>query len=487
MRETKIHSVKYNFVMNFILTATQFIFPLITFPYVSRVLQAAGNGKVSFAASVANYFMMVASLGIPTYGIRACAKVRDNKEKLSKTVQELYIINLIMTVLVTFTYLISIFLVPRFQEDRTLFLINGLNIVLNMFGMNWVFQALEQYDYITFRSISFKIISIVLMFALVHDPSDYVIYGAITVFAAVGSYILNFIRVRRIIDFRFTGDYDLKQHIKPILILFSQSLAVSIYTNLDTVMLGFMKTPTDVGYYNAAVKIKKLLLSLVSSLGGVLLPRMSYFLKNNRINEFKTYALKALNFSLLMSIPLAVFFVLYSNEAILFLAGSGYSGAVLAMQLITIAVIPNGLTGILGIQVLTSMEKEKYVLLSVVTGAIVDFILNLAFIPQLGAAGASLATMIAEFCVLVVQVIYTKNLLTDIRKGFRIQWYIFLTVISAAMSRLVLLINIKSNFITLLATSAAFFGTYGLGLILIREPLISTTLIDLLNRLKKKL
>ena len=487
MREPKIHSVKYNFVMNFILTASQFIFPLITFPYVSRVLQASGNGKVSFAASVANYFMMVASLGIPTYGIRACAKVRENKELLSKTVQELYIINLIMTILVTLTYLLSVFLVPRFQEDRALFLINGLNIVLNMFGMNWVFQALEQYDYITFRSISFKLISIVLMFLLVHEPKDYVIYGSITVFAAVGSYILNFIRIRKLIDFRLTGDYDFKQHIKPILVLFSQSLAVSIYTNLDTVMLGFMKTPADVGYYNAAVKIKKLLLSLVSSLGGVLLPRMSYFLKKQRIKEFKDYTLKALNFSLLMSIPLTVFFVLYSNSAILFLAGEGYSGAVLAMQLITIAVIPNGLTGILGIQVLTSLEKEKYVLMSVITGAIVDFLLNLVFIPQLGAAGASLATMIAEFCVLFVQVFFTKNLLWDIREGFRIQWYFLLTIISAAASRLILFINIKSNIITLLSTSVVFFGFYGLGLILIHEPLINNSLTDVINKVNRKI
>ena len=486
MREAKIHSVKYNFVMNFILTSTQFIFPLITFPYVSRVLQAAGNGKVSFAASVANYFIMVASLGIPTYGIRACAKVRDNKEQLSKTVQELFLINLVMTVLVTFTYLLCIFCVPRFQEDRILFLINGINIVLNMFGMSWLFQALEQYDYITFRSIAFKLISIVLMFVLVHEPNDYVIYGAITVFAAVGSNILNFIIVRRLIDFRFTGDYDFKQHIKPILILFSQSLAVSIYTNLDTVMLGFMKTPVDVGYYNVAEKLRKLLLSLVSSLGGVLLPRMSYYLKNNKVNEYKSYALMALNFSLLMSVPLAVYFTFYSKEVILFLAGPGYEGAVSAMQLITIAVIPTGLTSVLGIQVLTSMEKEKYVLLSVVVGAIVDFLLNLAFIPQLGAAGASLATMIAEFSVLVVQVIYTKSLLWDLKKGFRIQWYILLTIISVTASRSVTLINIKSNFITLLCTSVVFFGVYGIGLILIREPLINSTLNGIFIKMKKK-
>lgn len=134
-----IHSVKYNFIMNFILTATQFIFPLITFPYVSRVLQATGNGKVTFAASVANYFMMVASLGIPTYGVRACAQVRDDKDKLTKTVQELFLINCIVTTFVVITYLLSIQFVPKFIEEKTLFYINGINIVLNMFGMNWVY------------------------------------------------------------------------------------------------------------------------------------------------------------------------------------------------------------------------------------------------------------------------------------------------------------------------------------------------------------
>ena len=203
----KSHSVKYNFIMNFILTATQFIFPLITFPYVSRILQAAGNGKVSFASSVAHYFMMVASLGIPTYGVRACAKVRDDKEELTKTVQELFIINSIVTVLVTVTYAICIFAVPRFTEEKALFLIFGINVVLNMFGMNWVYQALEQYDYITFRSIAFKVLSIVLMFVFVHQQGDYKVYAAITVFAAVGSYVLNFVRLRKIINFRIYKDY----------------------------------------------------------------------------------------------------------------------------------------------------------------------------------------------------------------------------------------------------------------------------------------
>lgn len=480
----KIHSVKYNFIMNFILTATQFIFPLITFPYVSRVLQASGNGKVTFAVSVANYFMMVASLGIPTYGVRACARVRDEKEKLTKTVQELFIINAIVTLLVTITFIFSIYAVPKFTEDKILFLINGVNIVLNMFGMNYVYQALEQYDYITFRSILFKIISIVLMFLLVHQQSDYVIYAAITVFAAVGSYVLNFIRLRKIIAFRCYGNYNLKQHLKPIFTLFAQSVAVSIYTNLDTVMLGFMKTDTDVGYYHAAVNIKGLLLSLVTSLGNVLLPRMSYFVKNKMMTEFKKYMVKALNFELLMAFPLTLFFVLFSKESILFLAGSGYEGAILAMQIITIAVIPNGLTGVLGVQVLTSMENEKYVLFSVIIGAVVDFLLNLVFIPNYGADGAALATTIAEFLVLFVQFLYTKDLLRAAKKEFRWYFYLAICAFAGVAAYLVKYIHLNS-FLTLIVSAIIFFGIYGCGLILIKEPVVVETMNGIKKRLKK--
>ena len=469
--------------MNFFLTATQIIFPLITFPYVSRVLLAAGNGKISFAASVANYFMMVASLGIPTYGIRACAQVREDKDKLSKTVQEIFFINLVMTTLVIATYVIAVGVVPRFQEDKILFLINGINILLNMFGMNWLYQGLEQYDYITFRSILFKIISILLMFALVHNQDDYIIYACINVFAAVGSYVLNFNRSRKFITYKRYANYEIRKHIKPILVLFAQSLAVSIYTNLDTVMLGFMKTDVDVGYYNAAVKVKIILLSLVSSLGNVLLPRMSYHAKQKNYDEFKRIMLKSLNFVLLISFPLTIYFCIFSKEAITFLAGDGYLGAVLAMQFITIAVIPNGLTGVLGIQVLTAIEKEKYVLCSVVVGAISDFILNIMLIPRYGAAGAAMATTVAEFMVLFVQLYFTRDYLKELARKFRLHIYLLLTVVSAMSMILVKRIPIDSSFVILVASSLIFFGIYGIGLLIMKEDVI----IEAVNALNQKL
>ena len=194
----KIHSVKYNFIMNAILTVAGIIFPLITFPYISRVLLVEGSGKVAFATSVVTYFTMFASLGIPTYGVRACAIVRDNKEKLSKTVQELLIISGGTTLLTYIVFGISLFVIPEFAQERTLLLIVGLGIGLNTIGVQWLYNALEQYSYITTCSILFKVIGMILMFLLVKESSDYQIYGGVYVIASFGSYVLNFICLRTV-------------------------------------------------------------------------------------------------------------------------------------------------------------------------------------------------------------------------------------------------------------------------------------------------
>lgn len=476
------HSVKYNFIMNFILTASNFIFPLITFPYVSRILLASGNGKVNFAASVANYFMMVASLGIPTYGIRACAKVRDDKDVLSKTVQEILIINLVSTAIVTFTYLVCIFTVPRFAQDKTLYLIEGVNIVLNMFGVNWLYQALEQYDYITARSVIFKFISMILMFLLVHQQSDYRIYAAITVLAAVGSNVLNFIRLRRFVTLKRFKNYEFRKHLRPIFILFAQNVTVSIYTNLDTVMLGFMKNDEAVGLYTAAVKVKGILLSIVASLGNVLLPRMSYYVKKNAKERFYQLLRLALNAELFMAFPLALYFSIESSNCILLLAGEGYLGAIPAMAIITVAIIPNGLTGVIGVQTLTPLNREKQVLYSVIVGALSDFILNLIMIPEWGAAGAAMATTIAEFLVLLVQIILARDILQNVVHEVQIAKYLSITVV-AAIPTFIITQRLHYNvFINLVITALVFFGIYVLMLYAVKDELLNRALDNKLTR-----
>ena len=461
--------------MNFILTASNFVFPLVTFPYVSRVLGASGNGKIAFIASVASYFSMIASLGIPTYGIRACATVRDDKEKLSKTVHELLIIHSIMTMISLTLFFVSYFLIGRLQREPELMFVNGISLLLNVLGANWLYSALEQYQYITFRSLAFKVISILLMFALVHKRQDYVIYGAISVFAVAGSNVLNFINLRKFVSFKRYKCYHLKQHMKPILVFFAQTVAITVYTNLDTVMLGFMKNDAEVGLYSAAIKVKNILVTLVTSLGTVLLPRLSYYTANGYKEEFKKLTHKAMEIVFVMGMALTGYFVIMAKECIVFISGEEFLGATLAMQIIIPTIIFIGLSNITGIQVLTPLGKEKYVLISVVVGAGIDFVWNLILIPSMGAAGAAVGTLLAEIAVLLVQWYAIRKVVK--MRLVRVKEIIKIIGISGTMAILLWIANgtiSLPSVLQLMVTAVAYFGSVLLLFVIFKVDIVRT-------------
>ncbi len=479
----KIRSVQFNFIMNAILTVSSFVFPMITFPYVTRVLLTEAYGKVTFAASVLSYFAMFASLGIPTYGIRACARVRNDRLKLTKTVQELLIINLITSAITYVAFFVSMFLVDRFRQDSALMLINSVSIILNVLGVTWLYTALEQYSYITVRNLLFKVLSIVLMFVFVHNPSDYVIYGAISVVAAGGSNFLNFVNLRKYISLRPVGNYDFKQHLKPIFVFFATTVAVSVYTNLDTVMLGFMSDDAQTGLYGAAVKVKTLLLALVSSLGNVLLPRLSVYIAKQEYDQFKRMLSKVLNFLLLITVPLTVFFAIFAYDSIVFISGTSFAGATLAMQLLMPTVFFNALNGMTGNQMLVPLGREKAVMLSVIAGAVLDFALNWVAIPKMGAAGAALATLLAEFIVLVVQMFFLKDYLGAVIRGVKMRpIWVSAAVSVAAELTLLHFLTVTEPFWRLVIGAVSFFGLYFVLLLLQKEVL----LLEVLNNLRQK-
>ena len=463
----KQKSLKINFIMNAFLTMSSFIFPLITFPYISRILLPEGTGKVSFATSVISYFVILAQLGIPTYGIRACAKVRDNREELSKTAHELLIINIIMC---CFSYLILgilLMTVPKFKSEKTLLIIVSLTLLFNTIGMEWLYKALEQYMYITIRSIIFKVIAVIAMFLLVHEKSDYIIYGAISIFASSASNIFNLINVHKYINLKPIGNYNLKQHLKPVFIFFAISCAATIYTNLDTVMLGFIKTDSDVGCYNAAVRIKSILVSIVTSLGVVLLPRASYYLEHNMISEFYKITKKAINFVFIIAVPLMVYFILFAKEGIFLLSGSAYIGAVKPMQIIMPTLVFIGLTNIMGIQMLVPMGKEKIVLYSEIAGALVDLVINIVLIPRWASAGAAIGTLVAEIIVWIVQYCALRK---DVKSVYltidykTILWAILMAIVGVVWVK-TLSINV---FFKLIISAVMFFGIY-FGVLMIRK------------------
>lgn len=486
--ENKQKSLKLNFVMNVALTMSSIIFPIITFPYVSRILTPSGVGRVTFATSLISYFSIFAQLGIPTYGIRACAQVRDDKIKLSKTVQELLIINLIMSFFAYILLGIVLATVPRLFEDRILYIIISSTILLNVIGMEWLYKGLEKYSYITIRSVIFKFIALVAMFIFVHKKEDYIIYGAISIFAASASNILNIIHARRYINFSFLGNYNLRRHLKAVLVFFAMSCATTIYTNLDTVMLGFIKSDIDVGYYNAAVKIKVILVQVVSSLGGVLLPRCSYYVEKGMWIDFKRICFKAMNFVVLVAFPLSIYFIIYAKDAIMFLSGVGYLEAVSPMKIIMFTLLFIGMTNILGLQILVPLGKEKIVLYSEIAGAITDLLLNIVLIPKFSASGAAIGTLIAEFVVLSVQCIALKKQLLDIIIKIKYWKIILATVVSAIISMFVFYLKLGS-FLNIVISAMIFLISYLFILMLLKEEMakeIIKSLYEIFERVLKK-
>ena len=472
----KIHSVKYNFIMNAILTVAGIIFPLITFPYISRVLLVEGSGKVAFATSVVTYFTMFASLGIPTYGVRACAIVRDNKEKLSKTVQELLIISGGTTLLTYIVFGISLFVIPEFAQERTLLLIVGLGIGLNTIGVQWLYNALEQYSYITTCSILFKVIGMILMFLLVKESSDYQIYGGVYVIASFGSYVLNFICLRKFVTFQKTGTYQFKQHLKHIMVFFAMSAGASIYLNLDVVMLRFLQSNEAVGYYNAGIKVKTVLVTCVTSLGTVLLPRLSYYIETADKKAFQLMVGKAFRFVFVAASAVTVYFSIFARESILLLSGEAFLPAVGPMMILMPTVLLIGLSNVTGIQILTPNGREREVMYSIWGGAILDFVLNLIVIPKFSANGAALSTLLAEGMVLLLQCWFLRDVLWSYIRQVQC-WKIVIALAVASVMSIPVKIWIDSGvFVTLLVSAIVFFGGYAVVLLLLKEPFVSEIL-----------
>lgn len=478
-------SLKKNVLMSTILTMSSFLFPLITFPYISRILLPVGTGKINFATSVVTYFAMFAQLGIPTYGIRVCAKVRDDREKLSGTVQELVIINLIMCACAYIVFTFSLVYIPKFQVEKMLLIITSVSIFLNALGVEWLYRAMEQFSYITIRSLIFKVFSVIAMFAFVHKQEDYLIYGAITVIASSASSVLNFINLRKFITLRSVGHYNLKQHIKPIMVFFALSVTTTIYTNLDNVMLGFMTNDEQVGYYGASVKIKNVLLSLIVSVGSVLLPRASYYVDKGYMKEFQKILAKTMHFIMVVSAPLWVYFTIFAREGIVFLSGNNYEPSILPMQIIMPTLILIGISNTIGIQMLVPLGKEKLVVYSTLCGAVTDLILNAILIPYLDSVGAAVGTLAAETVVTLYQIRVVNQ---DRLKLFcDIKWYkIVIALIIALFSCIWVKLLPYNVFFVLVISAVIFFGIYLILMLLMKDTLICEILQQvILNRFRK--
>lgn len=414
-----IPSLKKNIALNLFKTLLSLLFPLVTFPYASRILLPEGIGKVNFADAIIGYFGLLATLGIHHYSIREAAKVRDDRYLLSKFSKEVLYINFGSALIAYSLLFISLFVIPKFADYRILLCVISVNILFTIIGMDWLYSAVEDYEYITIRYIIFHIISLVLLFLLVREQKDYLRYAAIAVFSHAGAGIVNFIHSRKYINLSIVHKLEFKRHIKPICILFAMAAAIEVYNALDKTMLGFICNDWEVGIYSAAVKVNKIVLSLVVAACSVLLPRLSYYSEKNEVEKFNSLTYKGLNILLLVSIPSCVGLCLVSYHIIILLSGEHYIAAVPVMRVMNPIILVIGMSNFIGMQLFMPLRKEKYTLYSVLCGAVVNFSLNLILVPRFQAFGAAVSTLCAETIVTIVQLFLARDIV-DLRKMFRL-------------------------------------------------------------------
>lgn len=383
------------------------LFPLITATYSARVLLPEGIGRVSYAQTIASYFALIAALGIPAYGVKVIAGLGNKKEDVDKNFSSLYCILIVSALICTLAYVCVVYCVPYFRNDWKLYAATGLQIFLVAFNVDWFYQAKEMYAYIALRSFAVKICSLIAIFIFVHDADDYIIYALIASIATAGNYLANVIQLRKYTYFSIKG-IDIESHIKPVLILFLSILAIELYSKVDITMLGIFCNEENVGYYSNAVKVINVILMGVTAITSVFLPRLSQYYKSDR-NRFEGMVNMGTQILVAISLPCSIGLFLLADDVSIALFGQEFLAAGEVIRILSPLLLIKGVGDLLCYQVIISVGKEKYFLLTNGTAAILNILLNSMLIPSYAQAGAAVASVISELVVNVGMIFVTQK------------------------------------------------------------------------------
>ena len=426
-------SVKKNFIYNFMYQMLVMILPLITTPYISRVIGPEGVGIQSYTYSIANYFVLFALLGINNHGNRSIAMIRDNKEKLNRTFSSIYLVQLIMSVIMTVLYLLYIIFIAK--DNKVIFVIQAIYIIAALLDINWFFFGMEQFKLTVIRNTIVKLLSVLSIFIFVKNSNDLYLYSLIL---ALGSLVSQFILwgyLRKYIKFVRVSKSEVLEQVKPILILFIPVIAVSIYKIMDKIMLGSMSSMTQVGFYENSEKIMNIPLGIITALGTVMLPKMSNLYANGNESECKKYIALSLNFVMFMSFGAMFGLIGISPVLIPIFLGEQFAECINILSLISITILFLAWANVIRTQLLIPKKKDKVYIISTILGAIINLIINILLIKKYGAIGATLGTILAEASVCIYQSIMVKKEL-DIKSYIkRVSFYFIPGIIMCIVIR----------------------------------------------------
>lgn len=383
------------------------ILPLITTPYISRVLGSEGLGTYTYTYTIANYFVLAAMLGVKNYGNRSVAAVRDDRKLLSRTFWEIYGLQLLCSLTATAAYVVYVSAFVR--EYQLIAALQGIYVLSGLMDISWLFFGAEQFRVTVMRNIAIRLINLACIFLFVKSRGDLWLYTLIMTLGMVFSQGYLWMYVKRLVDWRRPKLRDLGMHMIPELILFVPIIAVSLYTMMDKVMLGAMSTMRQVGIYEGAYRILSIPTGVITALGTVMLPRMSNLAANGKVKESERYIYNSMQFAMFLASGMMFGIAGIAEDFVPLFLGEKYHSCVLLIRVMAPTVPFIAWANVIRTQYLIPNHKDKSYIISVMLGAAVNLVVNALLIPRMQALGAVIGTVCAEGSVCISQTVMVRS------------------------------------------------------------------------------
>ncbi len=411
-------STKKNFAYNLALTVSGYIFPLLTYPYVTRVLGVDNIGKCSFIDSIIQYFVLFSALGVGSYGVREIARYKNDRNKRDEIFTNLFLFQFVTTVIALIVLCICTFTVPAFASYKDFLGVGALQLILNLFLTNWFFQGISDFKFITIRTLLVKVVYVILVFLLVREREDVLLYYFLTCLTIGLNALINwnYGRKFRTLDIRL---FHISQHIIPIAVFGLYLILTSAYTTFNTTFLGFWFGDKEVGFFSTACKLYLIIMSIFSAFTGVMVPRVSQLLADGDKGKVQSIATDTTSLIFLFGVPVIVFCEFNAPEIIYLIAGAGYEGAILPFRIVICLLLIIGMEQVFIQQFLMASRSNKAVFAVSVSGASIGIILNLLITPYMASVGSAVCWGISELVVLCVGINLVRKIL-DIRIDVKI-------------------------------------------------------------------
>lgn len=452
-------SLKKNFIYSSVLTVSKYLFPLIVYPYVSRTLGLSNIGIVNFIDNIINYFVFVSMMGISTVGVREIAARKNNHEQLSKTFVSLLSLTAITTLIAIIALWISMYTVPKLIPHQNLLYIGLVKLLFNFFLIEWFFTGMEEFKYITTRSIIVKCLYVASVFVFVRDSSDYVIYYVLSAAMVVINATINIIYSHQYIRYSLKS-IDMKPYAKAFIIMGVYILLTNAYTYLNPVWLGFVTDTDEVGYFTTATKLHNLIMAVLLSFTNILYPRVSNLLAEGKKSEFWEKITISFDAIFLFTFPTIIYIMVAGPDLLHMIVGDGFEGSYLPLRIITPLVLVIGIEQILVIQILMATHQDSTVLRNAFWGASVAIVLNILITSYLGAIGSAIVWFAAEstiMCLSAYAIYKVHHYLMPLKRmAIYVAVYLPLLVLS------ILIYRCLENTFVILGVLAVVVGGYAL-------------------------